>query len=816
MNKKAWIILLFPIVLLFSNCLNPVGFNPDSLPTLNINASGSEIGIDNINSAELRFVNHTKTMDIINIEMLIDGTANSGSYYSYGDSRISGGPQAGTSEGILQRPTGENATKSISVNGYKIIIEYRKNHQYDVLKSNANINTINWDGLDGSIIKIIGEYNRSDGSSWVTPVIGAQIAQNLLRGKQLLHFYRDINGQLQISTSDPDANEHDNYDFVDSSVIVNGNTNFNLDGIELAVTSFPAVNVNIPGLENFSTDVIDQLYNLHISIDNVKESLNLINSSIVTLGDYLNQGNLLLLRLTEGIENQSQFKEKYGSLSIYNGLTTKINSVYFIKQGELTKHFEINDISSQSVKGPSLNNEYNNIFVLAGNYKIGIVAEGYETFIGDYKIESYIGDTSTRLNIYAGPLPPNANPIDKYLTSSVPPITISYILDADGGPPAAENTEEYTTTEILITFTHDVSSFTFSGVTGTLTHDENDFRTWRIKTTPDSTQTVNIVINGTDIDTSPHQITIYKQNGAPSFIPVTDIQILNNEKFDKGVAKTLQWAVIPSNATSNTTKWTLGELDANLLLAWAMGQTPPYELLGGPQNHTNYTGYFIVRNNWNPDYWYVAAIVENGLAPGARNVGLHSVGRTIIDQSGTSYSVTVQELRFDPDKDFVKIFRLTCPDTALPPPPPPPQATTFDLTIVFGEPSNDTLAGIAYRPISRSGVPFNGRTGIAWATATNSLTYKSYFLKHINPTVTPIYFSPKIPSSGGTKTVTLDNVAGGYDIFFIEGDGRVRGYSNTFVTAPNKNDNMLFYIPGDVGNVTVTYSSKDNQANRTN
>jgi hypothetical protein len=45
------------------SCLNPIGFNPELRIATESTVSG-EIGIDNINSAELRFVNHTRSMDI--------------------------------------------------------------------------------------------------------------------------------------------------------------------------------------------------------------------------------------------------------------------------------------------------------------------------------------------------------------------------------------------------------------------------------------------------------------------------------------------------------------------------------------------------------------------------------------------------------------------------------------------------------------------------------------------------------------------------------------------------------------------------------
>jgi hypothetical protein len=162
-------------------------------------------------------------------------------------------------------------------------------------------------------------------------------------------------------------------------------------------------------------------------------------------------------------------------------------------------------------------------------------------------------------------------------------------------------------------------------------------------------------------------------------VPVTDVIVLNNEKFTKGTTKTIQWKVIPENATNNAAVWTLGEADWNLLFFGA-----PYGLGADGKQHTDPEGRITVRTSWSYDYLHLAVIVYNGKAPGTRNPQVNTVGETVIDANGTTVSVTIQALMFDPAKDFVKVFRFISPDTVVTPPVPPnPPSQTTNVVLNY-------------------------------------------------------------------------------------------------------------------------------------
>ncbi|MDR1971115.1 MAG: hypothetical protein LBQ46_04265 [Treponema sp.] len=133
---------------------------------------------------------------------------------------------------------------------------------------------------------------------------------------------------------------------------------------------------------------------------------------------------------------------------------------------------------------------------------------------------------------------------------------------------------------------------------------------------------------------------------ATPFIPVTDVLILNGDYtangvqfFAKdGVSRTLQWKVIPENATNPTGYWKLGYLDATNNSAHVTLST---------------TGVLNVKSTWGLEYVYVAFVVENGIAQGVRNPVTTTVGTLLV-------------AGIDLSKDFVTVIKLCTPPPGQP------------------------------------------------------------------------------------------------------------------------------------------------------
>ncbi|MDR1576239.1 MAG: hypothetical protein LBS37_09565 [Treponema sp.] len=160
--------------------------------------------------------------------------------------------------------------------------------------------------------------------------------------------------------------------------------------------------------------------------------------------------------------------------------------------------------------------------------------------------------------------------------------------------------------------------------------------------------------------------------GAPGFIPVTDVVILNGEYAGDGVKffardgnpRTIQWLAIPDDATAfnplhgnNDPRgyWKVGALDA-------MTNAAHYSLTR--------TGVLTVQSSWSYDYLNVAYVVENGIAQGTRNPGLNTVGSLLLDG-------------VDLSKDFVKVIKLKTPPPSVTAPPPPPGGGTQGLILNY-------------------------------------------------------------------------------------------------------------------------------------
>jgi hypothetical protein len=736
-------IFLFGAAALLLGCLNPVSFDQDSLPILKV---AGEISVDNINSAELNFRNHTRSVDVTKIDIRQHRTETSSGGASEDidrlDARISGSPTAGTQDSVLVRPIDENTNGNITVNSYTIQVWYRMAQncpdELEPPKFSDYDNTASSEGLKVEL-------------------------DELPRGRCVFHIYRHKDGSIKIdvegTADDPDYNDF-SYD-EDFILDVKSQIKVDLSGVEVAVnlpatpitvTFSPeimtAVNAAFSGLTtsldriatsvDSLTEVVDSLrlfgrntgllvvmnsspkpvsveitqapyshylgpvspgdldgitlstangyskYQLGVTIGDepivIKHTL-IYNQKISYLHVYVDQSGKIVSDVTDSPTRPADAQSGYGKLRVKNYSNVEITNILFKKKigiGASTAYDDSKSFVVQKVSSGS-GNQYSSVIsesVEEGNYSVfctladgRVVFKGLDFYILPDSVAYQFGDNV--INIYQDDISP-------------PPVTIMYTVTGNGGPPAESSSDYYTTTRLVISFSQAVSSFSFqaTGMASTLgTPSSLNAYTWEVPVTTAVAETVKFKIAGQNIDNSEHQVVIYKKDSSgPGFVPVTDVVVLNNERFTKGTPKTIQWKVVPENATNSAVQWTLGEADANLILAAAIGGMPPYGLGADGKQHTDPEGRLTVRTSWSYEYLYIAVIVPNGKAPGTRNLGLNKVGETIVDVNGASWTVTIQALRFDPDKDFVKIFRFENPDLA---PPNPPAAGTNYQNVVF-------------------------------------------------------------------------------------------------------------------------------------
>jgi hypothetical protein len=187
---------------------------------------------------------------------------------------------------------------------------------------------------------------------------------------------------------------------------------------------------------------------------------------------------------------------------------------------------------------------------------------------------------------------------------------------------------------------------------------------------------------------------------------VTDVVVINGADFKKDGQKTLDWKVVPENANTRTGGyWTLGEADGNITLAKALGKSPPYHL-GADLYGTSDPGGVVTINSsrWKYDYLNVAYVLPNGKAPGKRNIAPHKVGSTVMDKNGNEITITLQALKYDEDKDFVKLFRLVEQsevDSTSPPPVYPSSVPVIDIVLFTeAEFTKGTTKTLAWMPVA--------------------------------------------------------------------------------------------------------------------
>jgi hypothetical protein len=102
---------------------------------------------------------------------------------------------------------------------------------------------------------------------------------------------------------------------------------------------------------------------------------------------------------------------------------------------------------------------------------------------------------------------------------------------------------------------------------------------------------------------------------------VTDVVVLNGEGVTKGVTKTLQWKVVPENATTLTGGyWTFGE-DMLIITAKKKGTSCPYHLGTEKYGASDPSG-MVTIDQFLGEFKYIAYVIPNGKAPGSERSSL--------------------------------------------------------------------------------------------------------------------------------------------------------------------------------------------------
>jgi hypothetical protein len=740
------------------------------------------------------------------------------------DARVSGSPTAGTQDSVLVRPTGTSVTQDVTVKKYTVKIWYKKAQDFPkelegkftdlqnteseplelsldelprgrcvfhIYRNQNGEMAIDVDSLtddpdygdhyyDGDFIMNVKSQAKIDLSGLevavnLPPVTIAGQPIEVTFSQELLKAVNAAFGGLAASMDNIATSVNDLSRSVESYRLFGRDT-----GLLVVMNWSPKpVSVEVPSGNNtffigpVSTGDMDGMllstkdgnkYSLKVASEGATiqtRNTFVFNQKVSYLHVYVNQGGNIVSDITESSDRPEDAKLGYGRLRVKNRTNIEITNIVFKKRvgvGAGTTYDDSKSFVVQKV-GAGTENQYSSVTsdkVEEGNYAVfcslndgSVVFDGLDFYMLPDDVAYQTGD----------------NVIEIWPEHIIPPSsTIMYTVVANGGPPAAADSDYYTTTKLVISFGSPVAggiSFVPTSMTSSagLPVKIND-STYEVEITDPVNESVKFKILGTDIDSSEHQVHVYKKDGgALGFVPVTDVIVLNNERFTKGTPKTIQWKVIPENATNTAALWTLGEADGNLLLANAFGSMPPYGLGVDGKQHSDPEGRLTVRTAWSYDRLNLAVIVYNGKEPGTRNPKFQSVGETVVGVNGTAMSVTIQALYFDPAKDFVKVFRFVSPDLTPPVVPPSPPALTHtyqnvvlnyigrgaggnknypggewsvNLIEVYRRPQYLTTAentlgnkpiggGLQHKPVTdkgggvlTSGDPLKGKTGVWW------------------------------------------------------------------------------------------------------
>ncbi|MDR1250551.1 MAG: hypothetical protein LBK62_00125, partial [Treponema sp.] len=589
--------------------MNPIGFDPDSLPVFKVKG---EISIDTTNSAELQIRNHTYSIDIFQVD--IERVTSENPVFTL-DTRISGAPTAGTQESLLLRPITDNpVSKSfVTITGYKVKIGWRTSKTIPAeLKTKLEANNKLYT-TDKEI-----EFTLTE----------------LPRGKLVLHVYRDSTGDIQIELEKdfkPDAADF-HYDD-DFSLTVKNTNGFSYNGGQITVVTD---NKN-PIAVDFSPDVRRFLENISLSLTgnkpypngynilliqnhtevDVKDlfftndasydgstvaagfSIPLIQSeygdnqgyAILKYGNWKasaksittksisipKQGYLHIYETSTGslamtasehewntirqniadVSPKYEYNDrKYGRIKIRNYSDSAVDKITFINRSDSEINYRIADVGKAT--GPNPGTVLSDS-VVAGNYRVFIQLSDGQHIIGPegldiaVKAEKFTNENDNLVDI-----------IQTMITPVIPNIT--YSVQSNGGPPLDNKADGYTTTELKLTFATNVPSFTItktfgSSVIGTprLESGAVPGKVWKVPVTSPHAETLRLAVTGTNIDPAEHPVPIYVQTAAPPpYVPVTDVVVINGADFKKDGQKTLDWKVVPENANTRTGGyWTL-------------------------------------------------------------------------------------------------------------------------------------------------------------------------------------------------------------------------------------------------------------------
>jgi hypothetical protein len=154
--------------------------------------------------------------------------------------------------------------------------------------------------------------------------------------------------------------------------------------------------------------------------------------------------------------------------------------------------------------------------------------------------------------------------------------------------------------------------------------------------------------------------------------------------------------------------------------------------------------------------------------------------------------------------ELIRNQTITITSPVAPPPPPPTYPSTFTLRIIKLNGASDHVSQIALIPVPAADSKHNyndaiyrtGHTKIQWAMDGNDITHLANF-KKTAPANTQYISICKLSKENDWTNVTIPwpaNGVIGYYLFFIEGDGRVRGYVNPGKLDPQRKENFLFLL----------------------
>jgi hypothetical protein len=236
------------------------------------------------------------------------------------------------------------------------------------------------------------------------------------------------------------------------------------------------------------------------------------------------------------------------------------------------------------------------------------------------------------------------------------------------------------------------------------------------------------------------------------------------------------------------------------------------EAFEGPWNSTTPQISFITEGfNGSADVYY--AVVEAG-KPGP-NYSDYTRGKSVwMGKQWETISIPTAGGNYDVYVIIYKDGKVSAPviiNTAHP--------QRFTLRIIRMPYSIDSITRIIVVPIRddryNSTIYQTGHTGVQWAAGTPDLTYYSHLKDFMQQyPQAKVYTLNKSASAGeGTGStsnklnadydwsdVTINWPSGfvtGYYIFFVEGDDRIRGYTNPGHLSPAKAENFLFFLRPD-------------------